>query len=88
MHFLTFEFVLEMKAKAGRRLNTTDCCFPSFHTDFTDLCHVGATDQSEAAQVKECVLDMTGGICRKNELVKHTQQISVQLLRPFHMKNA
>lgn len=46
------------------------------------------TDQSEAAEVKEDVLDMTGSVCWQNELVKHTQQISVQLLSIFHVQGA
>lgn len=49
---------------------------------------VGSTDQSEAAEIKECVLDMTGRMCWQNELVEHTQQISVQLLSLVHMKRA
>lgn len=51
-------------------------------------CSVGSTDHSEAAEVKQCVLDMTGSMCWQNELVKHTQQISVQFLSPFHVKRA
>lgn len=49
---------------------------------------VGSTDQSEAAEVKQCVLDMRGSMCWQNELVKHTQQITVQFLSLFHVKRA
>lgn len=44
------------------------------------------TDQFEAAEIKHGVLDMRGSVCRKNELIKHTQEISVQLLCSFSMK--
>lgn len=49
---------------------------------------VGSTDHSEAAQVEQCVLDMIGSVSWQDELVKYTQQISVQILSLFHLKEA
>ena len=65
-----------------------DATHRSFLSLYQHPCSEWSTDQSEAAEVEECVLDMAGSVCRQNELVKHTQQITVQLLRPFNMKSA